>query len=120
MEVPPLARRAMALVVHAGIDAALDATGEHQAVCVWLERQDSLIDTLKAGRGALEIAVVKGEHDGAAILGIEHAAEAVLETPVILMSALEEEARGFLRNVGEVFLFFLSAALRGDVSHGRG
>jgi hypothetical protein len=55
--------------------------------------------------------VVKGEHHSAAVLRIEDLAEAVLEAPVILVAALEEEARGFLGVWVKNSFSFLSAAL---------
>ena len=100
--------------------AALNATREHEAVRVGFERQNRLIDTLQAGGRALEVAVVKGEHHSAAVLGIENLAEAVLETPVVLVGTFEEEARRLLGSAREVFLFLLVCCAGADVGHGRG
>jgi hypothetical protein len=55
--------------------------------------------------------VVKGEHDGAAVLGIEDLAEAVLEAPVVLVAALEEEAGASWGCWVKNSFSFLSAAL---------
>jgi hypothetical protein len=67
----------------------------------------------------LEVAVVKGEHHRAAVLGIENLAEAVLETPIVLVGTFEEEARRLLRSAREVFLFLFVSSGGGDVGHGR-
>ena len=99
-------------------DAALDATREHEAVRVGFEGHDGLVHALQARGRALEVAVIEGEHDGAPILGIEDLAEAIFETPVILVAALEEESWGGLGHVGEVFLFLLVCCAGGDVGHG--
>ena len=77
-----------------------------------------MIDALEAGGGALEVAVVEGEHDGATVLRIEDLAEAVFETPVILVAALEEEAGSLLGDVGEEFFFFLVCCAGLDIGHG--
>ena len=50
-----------------------------------------MVHAFQAGGGALEIAVVKSKHDRAAILGVEDAAETILEAPVILVRAFEED-----------------------------
>ena len=102
-------------VGHAGTLDPL-ATG---LLIVCVGKYTPLIDTLQAGGGALEITVVKGEHHGAAVLGIENLAEAVLETPIVLVGAFEEEARRFLRGAREVFLFLFVSSGGGDVGHGR-
>ena len=99
-------------------DAALNAAGEHEAVGIGLQGKNGLIDTLQAGGGALEVTVVKGEHHGAAVFRIEDLAEAILETPVVLVGTFEEEARRLLGRVEEVFLFLLVSSGGGDVGHG--
>ena len=48
----------------------------------------------------------------------EDLGEAVLEAPVVLVAALEEEAGSLLRDVGEEFLFLLVCCAGLDVGHG--
>ncbi len=61
--------------------------------------------------------MVKCQHHSPAILGIEDLAEAVLETPVVLVTALEEEARSFLWGVREVFFFLFVSSADLNVGH---
>ena len=84
-------------------DAALDPASQHQAIAVGLQRQDRLVDPLEAGGRPHEVAVVEGQHDRAARLGIEDSCQAVLHAPIILVRAFEKKARHLLGSVDEIF-----------------
>ena len=85
---PPLARSTIGFCDSAGIDRAQDAAGAEQRVAGRQQRHDRQVDALKPGGRALEVAVVDGQHDGAAGLRIEGAREAVLHAPVELVASL--------------------------------
>ena len=95
-------------LARAGWDhGTLNAAGEHEAVNVRFERENRLVDPLQAGRWALEITVVKGQHERAAVLRIEYLAQAVFQAPVVLVGTFEEETWSFLGNRGEEFFCLL-------------
>ncbi len=81
---------------------------QNRASHIGAERDDRLIDALKAGGRALEVAVIEGEHHGAARLRIEGLREAVLHAPVEVAAPLEEVAGGLLRHVRVVVLVLLA------------
>ena len=58
------------------------ATRAHQYVRVGNERANGEIKPLQAGGWALEIAMVKGQHDGVTALGLEDTRQAVLHAPI--------------------------------------
>src|SRR5262249_31913922 len=72
-------------------DAAQNAARAEQGVAERQQRHDREIDALEAGGRALEVAVVDGEHHGAAGRRAEHARKPVLHAPIELVRALEEE-----------------------------
>ena len=86
-------------VLCGGDDGAEDAAGAHEAVGVLQQGDDGEVDALDAAGGAHDEAVVAGEHEGAAVLGVEDAREAVLHAPVQVGAALEGEADGLLGGV---------------------
>ena len=86
---------------------ALNSAGEREAVNIRLERENSLVDPLQACGWALEITVVEGQHERAAVFWIENLAQAVLQTPIVLVGAFKEETGSFLGNRGEEFFCLL-------------
>ena len=95
-----------------GIDRAQDAARQHQGVGVRDERHDVEVDALEARGRPLEVAVVDGQHHGAAALRAEDPGEPVLHAPVVGAGALEEEGRGFVRERrrGTPFGFVVASA----------
>src|SRR6516165_366863 len=95
--------RAAARAQHHGLrrfrrnDAAQDPARAEQGVAERQQRHDREIDALEAGGRALEVAVVDGEHHGAAGRRAEHARKPVLHAPIELVRALEEETGRGLR-----------------------
>src|SRR5262249_32289382 len=87
-------------------DAAQDAAGAEQRVAIREQRNDREVDALEAGGRALEVAVIDGEHDGAAGRRIEHAREAGRPAPGERVGAFQEETGRDLRTVGKKFRAF--------------
>lgn len=76
-----------------GRDAGADgAARAHEAVHVGGELREEQVKALEAGRGAHEVAVVEGEHDGVAALGVKDVGEVLLHAPVEAVGALDVEA----------------------------
>ena len=79
---PPLALTTTPLLEGGRHGGAQHAAGQHQGIGVGSEGHDVHVDALQAGGGSLEVAVVDGQHHGAAALGPEDAGQAVLHAPV--------------------------------------
>ena len=76
-----------------GRDAGADgAARAHEAVDVRGELREQQVQALQAGRGAHEVAVVEGEHDGVAALGVEDVRQVLLHAPVKAVGTLDVEA----------------------------
>src|SRR5581483_1366880 len=90
-----------------GDDRAQDAARAEQRIAIRKQRNDREVDALQPRCRPLDVAVVDGQHDGAAGGGIERAGQPVLHAPVELVAALEEEAGCLLRLIGKVALTFL-------------
>ena len=74
---------------------------------------------LQARRGTLKIPVIKRQHHRSPIFRIEDLAQAILQAPVILMSAFEEEPGCRLRHIGEIFLVLFVCLADFDIGHSR-
>ena len=80
-------------LVDRGRNAGSDgASGSHENIGILAKGGDRYVHTLKTGRGAHHIAVVKSQHQGILGLGVKNSAETVLHAPVSVAKAFCEKA----------------------------
>ena len=68
------------------------------------QRHDVEVDAFESAGGPLKVAVVEGQHDGAAGARVEDVGQPVLQAPVEVVRTLEEERLVRLRDVDVVVL----------------
>ena len=95
-----------------GHGRAEDAAGAEEGIDLGQERHDVHVHPLQAAGGALEVAVVDGQHDGVAGARREDAGEPALHAPVVGSRALQVEGPVGGGDVGVELLAFAAVGFR--------